>query len=358
MKFKPNNVYNHDCIEGMKKLADGSVDLVFADPPFNIGYKYDQYDDRRASDEYLDWSRQWMAEAVRALKDDGTLWLAIGDEYAADLKVILQRELGLFSRSWVIWYYTFGVHCKYKFARSHTHLLYMTKDQEKFTFNMDDPKARVPSARQLVYADKRANPKGKLPDDTWILRPDTDEADEERIDRLPPGSWVLRPQDCLDHGGFEPSDDVWYFPRVCGTFKERSGWHGCQMPEQLLARIIRLCSNENELVLDPFGGSGTTPAVAKKLNREFLAFELSDDYHARIQERLAEIKPGDPLDGTADPLKSAPKTAHGRKLSDFQKKKKKATKKKTVKKAKKKATKKSKQRDDDSPGPLFDKTKV
>ena len=120
MKFKPNNVYNHDCIEGMKKLADGSVDLVFADPPFNIGYKYDQYDDRRASDEYLDWSRQWMAEAVRALKDDGTLWLAIGDEYAADLKVILQRELGLFSRSWVIWYYTFGVHCKYKFARSHT----------------------------------------------------------------------------------------------------------------------------------------------------------------------------------------------------------------------------------------------
>jgi site-specific DNA-methyltransferase (adenine-specific) len=102
---------------------------------------------------------------------------------------------------------------------------------------------------------------------------------------------------------------------VCGTFKERSGWHGCQMPEQLLGRIIRACSNEGDLVLDPFGGSGTTLAVAKKLGRSFLGLELSEQYAARIKERLAGIEVGDPLDGAPEPLKSAPTTKNGRRLA-------------------------------------------
>jgi site-specific DNA-methyltransferase (adenine-specific) len=101
---------------------------------------------------------------------------------------------------------------------------------------------------------------------------------------------------------------------VCGTFKERSGWHGCQMPEQLLGRIIRACSHEGDLVLDPFGGSGTTVAVAKKLGRSFLGLELSEQYAARIKERLAGIKVGDPLDGAPEPLKSVPTTKNGRRL--------------------------------------------
>ena len=112
-------------------------------------------------------------------------------------------------------------------------------DPQEFAFNSED--IRVPSARQLVYGDKRANSKGRLPDDTW----------------------VLRPQDLPE--GFQPSDDTWYFPRVAGTFKERAGFHGCQMPEQLLARIIRASSNEGELVLDPFGGSGSTLIACERL---------------------------------------------------------------------------------------------
>ena len=105
---------------------------------------------------------------------------------------------------------------------------------------------------------------------------------------------------------------------MCGTFKERAGWHGCQMPEQLLGRIIRACSNEGELVLDPFAGSGTTLAVAKKLGRHFLGFELSEQYAEQIRKRLAAITPGDPLDGAAEPLVSCPSTANGRRLEHVQ----------------------------------------
>ncbi len=269
----------------------GSVDLVFADPPFNIGYEYDVYEDRLEADRYLDWSRKWIGEVVRVLKPDGTFWLAIGDEFAAELKLIAQREYGLFCRNWVIWYYTFGVHCQNKFARSHTHLLYFVKDKQRFTFNADA--IRVPSARQLVYADRRASPEGRVPDDTWILRP----------------------QDLPE--GFTAEEDTWYFPRVCGTFRERRSWHSCQMPERLLGRIILACSRPGDLVLDPFAGSGTTLAVAKKLGRRFLGFEISPNYVEQIRRRLAAIGCGDPLEGSEHPGE-APPTAAGRPLKHMQ----------------------------------------
>ena len=264
-----------DCVEGMAGLAEGSVDLIFADPPFNIGYDYDVYNDRKGADAYLDWSRAWAEQVVRVLAPGGTFWLAIGDEYAAELKLIFHRELGLVPRSWVIWYYTFGVNCARKFSRSHAHLHYFVKDPARFTFN--DEAIRVPSARQLVYADARANPRGRLPDDTWILRP----------------------QDVPD--GFPAGGDTWYVPRVCGTFKERAGFHGCQMPEQLLGRIVRACSNEGDTVLDPFAGSGTTLVVAKKLGREPLGFELSASYAEQARARLDAARVGQPLEGGDEP---------------------------------------------------------
>jgi site-specific DNA-methyltransferase (adenine-specific) len=271
-----DRLHHGDCLEGLARLKTGTIDLAFADPPFNIGYDYDVYDDRRDADQYLDWSKRWIGEVARVLRPDGTFWLAIGDEYAAELKVIAHRDVGLSLRSWVIWYYTFGVHCKKKFARSHAHLFYFVKDPKRFTFN--DDAIRVPSARQLVYLDTRADPKGRVPDDTWILRP----------------------QDVPD--GFTPESDTWYFPRVCGTFKERAGWHGCQMPEQLLGRIIRACSDPGGIVLDPFGGSGTTLAVARKLGRRYLGFELSPEYASQIEARLSSVKVGQPLEGGAEPL--------------------------------------------------------
>jgi site-specific DNA-methyltransferase (adenine-specific) len=141
----------------------------------------------------------------------------------------------------------------------------------------------------LVYADARADAQGRVPDDTWILRP----------------------QDLPD--GFQPEEDTWYFSRVCGTFKERAGWHGCQMPEQLLGRIIRACSNPGDVVLDPFTGSGTTLVAAKKLGRKWVGFELSPHYAAQAQARLDAAAEGQPLEGAEEPKVSAPATPRRRK---------------------------------------------
>ena len=135
--------------------------------------------------------------------------------------------------------------------------------------------------------------------------------------RLPDDTWILRPQDLAD--GFTPDEDTWYVPRVCGTFKERAGWHGCQMPEQLLGRIIKACSNSGETVLDPFGGSGTTLVVAKKLERRFIGFELSKNYAEQIQARLNAALPGDPLSGADEPKTKAPPTALGKQRKETRK---------------------------------------
>lgn len=285
-----HHVVEMDCIEGMRSLAEGSVDLVFADPPFNIGYEYDHYRDELDDDAYLGWTRAWGREVVRILKPTGSFWLAIGDEYAAELKLIFQRELGLRCINWVIWYYTFGVHCTRKFARSHTHLFYFVKDPKNYTFN--DLDIRVPSARMTTYADPRADARGRIPDNTWILRPQ----DAPTI--------------------FDATEDTWYYSRVAGTFGERKGFHGCQMPEQVLGRIIKLSSNVGDLVVDPFAGSGTTLAVAKKLGRRCLGFDVSPNYCGQIRERLAGVKIGDPLLGPIDPRSSAPSTAAGRPLGE------------------------------------------
>lgn len=283
-------IHQGDCVQTMSRLPAESVHLIFADPPFNIGYKYDEYDDRLDSEKYLEWSREWIHQVYRLLVSTGAFWLAIGDEYAAELKIEAQKQ-GFTCRSWVIWYYTFGVHCKFKFTRSHAHLFHFVKDPVTFTFNHSD--IRVPSARQLVYGDKRADAAGRVPDDTWILRP----------------------QDIPQ--GFSEDEDTWYFPRVAGTFTERAGFHGCQMPEQLLGRIIRACSNEGEIVLDPFSGSASTLVTARKLNRRYVGCELSPEYTVQGTARLEKTQIGEPLIGSADPRTSAPATAEGRKLDSL-----------------------------------------
>ena len=111
----------------------------------------------------------------------------------------------------------------------------------------------------------RANPKGKLPDDTWFLRP----------------------QEAAPHAYFEPAGDTWNVSRVCGTFKEREGWHGCQMPTAVLDRIIRASSNPGDVVLDPFNGSGTTVVTAALLGRKYVGIDQSEEYVGYARKRLA-----------------------------------------------------------------------
>ncbi len=253
-----NKVITGDCLKILPKLPEGCADLVFADPPFNIGYDYgDEYQDNRQSEDYVNWCREWITACLRILSDRGALFVAIGDEYAAEINLLTTRELGLHLRNWIIWHYRFGQNTRTKFARSHAHIFYLVKDAEDFIFNADAVK--VMSGRQKNYADKRAfHTLGKLPDDVW---------DE--------------------------------FPRVCGTFDERHGLHPCQMPEALLARTIRACTKPDSVVVDPFAGSGTTLVAAKKLGRNYVGIEISTAYADQAANRLASIpdfnSPTDPV---------------------------------------------------------------
>ena len=264
-----------DCVEGLRSLEAGSVRPGVRRPSVQYRLRVRRLRRPEEADDYLEWSRTLdprggpgaqarrhvlagdRRRVRRRAEDDrppraGALAAELGDlvlHVRGQLQVQVQPE-----------------------PRALT--LFRERSQA-FTFNTKT--IRVPSARQLVYADLRANPKGRLPDDTWILRP----------------------QDVP--GGFGADEDTWYVPRVCGTFKERAGWHGCQMPEQLLGRIIRACSNPGDLVLDPFAGSGTTLTVARKLRRRYLGFELSPDYAERARARLLAAEPGQPLEGADEP---------------------------------------------------------
>ena len=121
MKKLINTIIQGDCIEEMKKIPDNTFDLIFADPPFNIGYKYDKYHDKIERNNYIAWTKDWMTACKKVLKPAGSFYIAIGDDYAANVKVVAD-ELGLVMRNWIIWHYTFGQQTKDKFARSHTHI--------------------------------------------------------------------------------------------------------------------------------------------------------------------------------------------------------------------------------------------
>ncbi|MFA9480166.1 site-specific DNA-methyltransferase [Phycisphaerales bacterium AB-hyl4] len=296
-----NTIAVGDCIEQMNAWPADSVDLVFADPPYNIGYQYDTYHDKREDDEYIAWTEQWIDACTRLLKPTGSMYILIGDEFAAETRIHLkklQRDGQLLYRNWIIWHYTFGQRCKAKYNRSHAHLFYCVgsaavgkngkprSDLAKsppFTFHYDQ--AAVPSARMTTYKDARTNPKGKLPDDTWTLK-------------FPASKdWHVRPQEAFEQSPenlFGPDGDTWYQSRLCGTFKEREQWHPCQLPEALLERIINVSSNPGDLVFDPFTGSGTTLAVAKRLGRDWLGCELSEDYATKAGQRLDLIDAGEP----------------------------------------------------------------
>jgi site-specific DNA-methyltransferase (adenine-specific) len=298
-----DQVINADSIKLLNELPAGWVDLCFADPPFNIGYLYHNYDDRKDVDEYVNWSEQWMTAVYRALKPTGSFYLAIGDEFAADLAVVARRKIGFHLRNWIIWHYTFGQQTRKKFAKSHTHILYFSKEKPEsgmgnLTFNPDA--IRVKSARQTTYGDGRANPKGRLPDDTWFLRPQETAYFEAGYQQFLEQHADANPFELLPVDFFDPLSDTWYVSRICGTFKEREGWHGCQMPIAVLDRIIKASSNPGDVVLDPFNGSGTTVVSAALLGRRYVGIDQSPEYVRFARKRLAHAlaaRGGETTDG-------------------------------------------------------------
>jgi site-specific DNA-methyltransferase (adenine-specific) len=245
-----------DCVKALETLPDRCADLVFADPPFNIGYSYDICKDRWSREEYLFWIDQWLPQLVRILKPNGSLWLMMGDDYVCDYKMRLD-SLGLKLVNWIIWHYTLGRLTRRRFSRSHCHILYYVVDEKNYTFNFDD--VCVPSV--VIKYVRETSCRLRAPNDVWYLHPN--ESNEL----------------------FQPEHDVWFYSRVIGISKERVD-HPTQKPEVLMERIIKVATNPGDLVVDPFAGSGTTLAVASRLGRNYWGCELSPKYAQVILERL------------------------------------------------------------------------
>jgi site-specific DNA-methyltransferase (adenine-specific) len=233
-----------DCIEHLGALPPGSVNLVIADPPYNIGIDYGdgRHADRLPDAGYREWTRRWIEAAARTLARDGAMWVICGHEYA-DYHQGAMRDAGLHWRSTVIWRETFGVNCRRKFNRTSRPMFYFTKHRKHFTFNVAS--LTVPSARQCKYGDKRANPAGKV------------------------------------------LDDVWTISRVCGTFHERVPGVPTQLPLALVRRVVEGMTRPGDLVVDPFAGSGTTGVVCIEHGRRFHGIELRDEYAAIARARIS-----------------------------------------------------------------------
>ena len=253
-------VHNSDCVTGLAGLDRGSVDLIFADPPYNIGIDYGDGPraDRRPSGEYVAWTRDWINAAALALSPTGSLWIVCGQEQSADHDKAIQAA-GLTIRNRITWYETFGNNCRKKFNRTSRPVFYAVKDDRRFTFNRGP--VTTPSARQTKYRDRRAAAGGKL------------------------------------------LDDVWTIPRVCGTHRARVAGVPTQIPEELLRRVVLCSSNPDGLVVDPFTGSGTTGVVSVTNGRRFVGWELREQFAAIARSRIAAaaaMTPDGAMRGEAD----------------------------------------------------------
>lgn len=236
--------------------------LIVADPPYNYGEPYDVHDDHQPFDDYLNWTMAWLTRADAALHPHGSMFLFYPDELVSEVDFYCKRNLGLYKRAHIVWYYTFGV-CNAggkNFSRSHTHILYYVKKKTRFTFN--DAAVRVPSARALVYNDKRASANGKMPDNTWMLL-------KKDMDKV-----------------LLPDQDTWLENRVCGTYRERKKDHPNQIPLPIMERIVLAASDPGDLVCDPFVGSGTTGVVCRRHARDFVGMDVSKNYLAGAKQRI------------------------------------------------------------------------
>lgn len=234
-------VINGDCLKELPKLE--GVNLIFADPPYNIGIKYGTYLDKLPENEFIGWCREWITSCWNCLADDGTLWVMINDEWADQIGCLL-TDIGLYRRAWIKWYETFGVNCSNNFNRTSRHLFYCVADSKKFTFNTQA--ITTTSTRQKI-GDKRANAGGKL----W--------------------------------------DDVWKIPRVVGTSKERVPGFPTQVPLRIVRAIVGACSNDGDLVVDPFSGSGSTGVACRKLNRRFVGIEQDKEFAVKSIDRIKSV---------------------------------------------------------------------
>jgi DNA modification methylase len=255
-------VYHGDCREILAKLpevAGQQLDLVFADPPFNWNRAYDEWEDDLPDAEYLKFTYDWLDLCVGGLSENGSMWVNIPDDWAAEIVVHLKSR-GLKMVNWCIWHYRFGQNTRTRFINSKVHALYFARQKhrreagKKAGRTWNPAKVLEPSDRATTYFDPRTTSKR---------------------DGMPAGMRVPM--------------DVWYgkfWGRIQGNNEERRGYHDNQLPEVYLERVVEATSNDGDLVLDPFLGSGTTGVVARALKRRFIGCEYSAENARSAFERI------------------------------------------------------------------------
>lgn len=227
-----------DCIEKMQSIENESVDLIIADPPYNVGKDYGNNSDKQNFDEYISFTKAWLNECHRVLKPNGTIYVFIGFRYISYLYQILEDNLNMVFVNWISWHYTQGVGKTKGFSPRHDDILMFAKSKS-YTFNLDD--IRIPQK----YYRKINNMRGANP------------------------------------------GDVWEVSHIHYCQKNRQE-HPTQKPEALIERMVLASSNINDTILDPFCGSGTTLRVCQQLDRNAIGIELNGEYVQQIKERLEQ----------------------------------------------------------------------
>lgn len=240
-----------DSIEILKDIKSNSVDLIFADPPYNIGKNFgNNYDTWKTVDSYIAWCKIWIDECMRILKNTGTMYFMTATQHMAFLDIYVSQRYNVLSR--IVWTYdSSGVQSKRIFGSLYEPILMINKsDEYQYTFNNEEilVEAKTGSTRKLI--DYRKDPP------------------QPYNDKKIPGN-------------------VWNFSRVRFKMTEYEN-HPTQKPEALLERIILASSNPGDIVLDPFSGSFTTSAVAVRLGRKAIGIDLNEDYF-RIGVRRTNI---------------------------------------------------------------------
>jgi len=304
-----NKIYNMDCLEGLKQLEDNSVDLVVTDPPYNIGKDF--ANDNLSKEDFLSWCKEWIVELNRVVDVGGAIYLTLGFQCVAELKCIFNEIPDLRLKNWIVWYRQDGWKGNNGFAQSHEHILYFIKDNvpvfDLSVFGNHVKECRLKAEYKTVASLMEAMglyKKVKRSNGTedyysgagWFESGKKQPSLRELIrlnqlieldEKYQVKSYKnYKDKDAKKYSVFfnkvDVCDDVWLNPK---SEKRRLG-HPTQKPVELFKRMIKASSEEGDIILDIFGGSGTTAVACKETNRKFILFEVSKEYCDIANKRL------------------------------------------------------------------------
>lgn len=251
-------LFTDDSLQWLKNIRDESVDLIFADPPYNI--KKADWDRFDSQEQYIKWSMLWIAETARILKPTGSLYICGFSEVLADLKHPAMKYFA--GCKWLIWYYRNKANLGHDWGRSHESIMHLRKSKA-FALNIDE--IRIPYGKHTL----------KYP-----VHPQA-ESSQYGGGKNSAALWTPNPL------GAKPRD-VLEIPTTCNGMGEKT-CHPTQKPEELLRKLILASSKIDDIVIDPFSGSGTTLVVAEQLKRKWAGCEMNAEYNSAAINRIDNV---------------------------------------------------------------------